>query len=88
MKANPPPQPIPVRPLISAEQMERILSARRSIFSEEFRLQVANHFGRPPAPGRRKSSVNEQTVWVCCQNWRITFRISFEVIRNVMNFGT
>ena len=57
---------VPVRPLISAERMERILSARRSISSEEAYRQMAEHLGRPLSPGRKKVSVNGQTVWVCC----------------------
>jgi hypothetical protein len=60
------PNPIPVKPLLSAERMERILSARRSITSEDFRRQVAEHLGRPPSPGRRKAFVNGREVWVCC----------------------
>ncbi len=58
--------PIPVRPLVSAEQMARILASRRSISSEEAYRQMAEHVGRPLSPGRKKTSVNGQTVWVCC----------------------
>ncbi len=57
---------MPVKPLLSAEQMARILSARRSITSEDFRRQVAAHLGRPLSPGRRKAFVNGREVWVCC----------------------
>jgi hypothetical protein len=42
------------------------LSSRRSITSEEFLKQVSTHLGRPRSPGRRKTSVNGQTVWVSC----------------------
>lgn len=56
----------PVKPLLTPEQMERILSSRRSITSEEFRQQVSAHLGRPPSPGRRKAFVNGREVWVCC----------------------
>jgi hypothetical protein len=55
-----------VRPLISAERMEKILSSRRSITSEEAYRQIEAHLGRPLLPGRRKTSVNGQTVWVSC----------------------
>jgi hypothetical protein len=46
----------PVKPLLTQEQMERILSSRRSITSEEFRQQVSAHLGRPPRPAEGKSS--------------------------------
>jgi len=61
-----PANPAPVKPLLSAEQMARILSARRSITSEDFRRQVESHLGRPLSPGRRKVFVNGREVWVCC----------------------
>ncbi|MCW5558298.1 MAG: hypothetical protein KIT22_10765 [Verrucomicrobiae bacterium] len=63
------PQPDrPVKPLLSAEQLARILSARRSISSEEAYRQMAAHLGRafPLPPGRKLSSVNGRKVWVCC----------------------
>jgi hypothetical protein len=56
--------PQQVIPLLSAEQMERILSSRRSITSAEFRSQVEAHLGRPLSPARRKVSVNGREVWV------------------------
>lgn len=56
----------PVIPLLSPEQMERILSSRRSITSDEFRRQVEAHLGRPLSLGRRKTFVNGREVWVCC----------------------
>ena len=56
----------PVKPLLSPEQMERILSERRSITSEEAYRQMATHLGRPLSPGRRKTFVNGREVWVCC----------------------
>jgi hypothetical protein len=64
MKANNP----PVKPLLTAEQMGRILSARRSITSEEAYRQIAAHLGRtfPLPPGRKLTSVNGRPVWVCC----------------------
>jgi len=66
VKENQPPRQTPIRPLISSEQMERILSARRSIASEEAYREIEAHLGRSLSPGRRKVSVNGQTVWVCC----------------------
>ncbi len=60
------PNPIPVKPLLSAERMERILSARRSLTSEEAYRQLEQHMGRPLSPGRRKAFVNGREVWVCC----------------------
>ncbi len=56
----------PVKPLLTQEQMDRILSSRHSITSEEFRQQVSAHLGRPPSPGRKKTFVNGREVWVCC----------------------
>jgi len=65
VKENHPPRQIPILPLISSDQMERILSTRRSISSEAYQ-EIEAHLGRPLSPGRRKASVNGQTVWVCC----------------------
>ncbi len=65
MSQSPASQP-PVKPLLTQEQMDRILSSRRSITSEEFRQQVAAHLGRPLSPGRKKTFVNGREVWVCC----------------------
>lgn len=56
----------PVIPLLTQEQMERILSSRRSITSEEFDRQMEAFLGRPPSPARKKVCVNGQDVWVCC----------------------
>lgn len=56
----------PVKPLLTPEQMERILSSRRSITSEEAYRQIETHLGRPRSPGRKKVCVNGQDVWVCC----------------------
>jgi hypothetical protein len=55
-----------IRPLISEERMQEILSSRRSISSEEFKKQVEAHLGRPLVPGRKPVSFNGQTVWVSC----------------------
>ena len=63
---NAKPLPTPLSPLLTPEQMARVLSSRRAITSEEFQQQVARHLGRPVSPGRRKASVNGHTVWVCC----------------------
>ena len=57
---------IPVKPLLTPEQMARILSSRRSITSEEAYRQMEVHMGRPRSAGRRKTFVNGQVVWVCC----------------------
>lgn len=56
----------PVKPLLTPEQMEQILSSRRSITSEEAYQQMETHLGRPRSPGRRKAFVNGREVWVCC----------------------
>jgi hypothetical protein len=56
----------PVKPLLTQEQMDRILSSRRSITSEEAYRQMEAHLGRPRSPGRKKTSVNGREVWVCC----------------------
>ena len=56
----------PVKPLLSPEQMDRVLSARRSLTSEEAYREMAAHLGRPLSPGRRKTFVNGHAVWVCC----------------------
>ena len=56
----------PVKPLLTPEQMERILSSRRSITSEQAYREMEAHLGRPRSPGRRKTFVNGREVWVCC----------------------
>lgn len=56
----------PVIPLLTKEQMERILSSRRSVTSEEFDRQMVAFLGRPPLPARKKVCVNGQEIWVCC----------------------
>lgn len=56
----------PVKPLLTQEQMERILSSRPSITSEEFNQQIEVFMGRPLSPARKKVCVNGQEVWVCC----------------------
>lgn len=56
----------PVKPLLSPEQMDRVLSARRSLTSEEAYREMAAHLGRPLSPGRKKTFVNGRAVWVCC----------------------
>ena len=53
-----------VRPLISREEMNRILSARRSITSEEAYLQIERHLGRPLEPAKKLVSQNGQEIWV------------------------
>lgn len=58
----PPPQPI--GPLVSAEMMEKIVSSRRSISSEEFDRQVATHIGKPTRPARKLVFKNGRKVWV------------------------
>ncbi len=63
---NAQPPPTLLRPLLTPEQMARILSSRRSLTSAEAYRQMAAHLGRPVSPGRRKTSVNGQSVWVCC----------------------
>jgi hypothetical protein len=55
-----------VKPLLSREQVKGILSARRSISSEEFNRQVEKHLGRPQSPARKKAFVNGRAVWACC----------------------
>ena len=58
------PETTPVRPLLSSEEMERILSARRSITSDEAYQQIAVHLGRPLSPGKRGIFVNGRRVSV------------------------
>jgi hypothetical protein len=65
VKATESPKSI-VRPLISEERMQEILSSRRSISSEEAYREMEKHLGRPRSPGRRAVSFNGQTVWVSC----------------------
>lgn len=65
MSQSPASQP-PVKPLLTQEQMDRILSSRRSITSEEAYRQMEAHMGRPLSPGRRKTFVNGREIWVCC----------------------
>ena len=61
-----PHSPAPVKPLLTQEQMDRILSSRRSLTSEEAYRQMEAHMGRPRSPGRKKVCVNGREVWVCC----------------------
>ncbi|MCX6856510.1 MAG: hypothetical protein NTV80_16585 [Verrucomicrobia bacterium] len=56
----------PVKPLLTQELMDRILSSRHSITSEECYRQIAEHLGRPNRPGRKKEIRNGKEVWVCC----------------------
>lgn len=56
----------PVKPLLTQEQMDRILLSRHSITSEEAYWQMEEHLGRPRSPGRKKTFVNGREVWVCC----------------------
>ena len=59
-----PPQPKPIRPLVSPETMEKIVSSRRSISSEEFDRQVENHTGKPTRPAKKSVYKNGRKVWV------------------------
>jgi hypothetical protein len=55
-----------VQPLLTKEQLGRILSARRSITSEEAYQEMAAHLKRPLLPGRKLTFVNGHAVWACC----------------------
>ena len=58
---------MPIRPLISKETMETIVSSQRSITSNEAYEQMRKHLGRSKTlPGRKLSLVNGERVWVCC----------------------
>jgi hypothetical protein len=58
--------PSPVIPMITREQMDAILSSRHTLTSEEAYQEIERHTGRSRPPGRRKTSINGQTLWVCC----------------------
>ncbi|WP_138087107.1 hypothetical protein [Phragmitibacter flavus] len=55
-----------VKPLLTQEQMDKILPSRRSITSEEFRRQIELHLGRPLLPARKKVFLIGRETWVCC----------------------
>jgi len=56
----------PVKPLLTTEQLVRILSVRRSLTSAEAYQQMAAHLKRPLSPGRRLTFVNGRAVLACC----------------------
>jgi hypothetical protein len=58
------PPPKPIRPLVSPETMEKIVSSRRSISSEEFDRQVETHTGKPTRPAKKPVYKNGRKVWV------------------------
>ena len=60
------PSPIAIRPLVTREEMERVLSQQRSITSEEFYRQVEAHLGRPMQLSRKLSFVNGRWALVDC----------------------
>ena len=49
-----------VRPLISREEMERIVSSQPSLTSEQVKAQVERHLGRPCGPAWKKVLSNGQ----------------------------
>ena len=55
-----------VRPLISREEMDRIVSSLPSRTSEQVYAQIEEHLGRPLLPARKKVFQNGQPVWICC----------------------
>lgn len=55
-----------IKPLISPEKMEQILSSRRSITSEEAMKEMAIHTGRPIRPAYKKVFENGETLRVSC----------------------
>ena len=58
------PPPKPIRPLVSPEMMEKIVSSRRSISSEEALQEMARHLGKPLSPARKLVLKNGRKVWV------------------------
>ena len=58
------PPPKPIRPLVSPETMEKIVSSRRSISSEEALQEMARHLGKPLLPARKLVLKNGRKVWV------------------------
>jgi hypothetical protein len=54
----------PIQPLISREMMEKIVSSRRSITSEKFYEEVANHTGKPTRSARKAVYRNGRKIWV------------------------
>ena len=57
---------LPVRPLISPEQMREIISKTPSITCEEAYRKMAEHLGRPLSPAYRKVLSNGRETWVAC----------------------
>lgn len=58
------PPPKPIRPLVSPEMMEKIISSQRSISSEEFYEEVAKHTGKPIRKAKMLVHKNGRKVWV------------------------
>lgn len=58
------PPPKPIRPLVSLETMEKIVSSRRSISSEEALQEMSRHLGRPLLPARKLVLKNGRKVWI------------------------
>lgn len=56
----------PIQPLISREMMDKILSLRRSITSEEALEEMARHTGKPIRSARKAIYRKGQKVWVDC----------------------
>lgn len=59
-----PPKPQPIRPLVSPETMEKIVSSRRSISSEDALQEMARHLGKPLSPAKKPVLRNGRKVWV------------------------
>ena len=59
--------PAKIQPLISQEEMERILSSRRLPSPEVMHQKMAEHLGRSrPLPGRKSVLRDGRVDWVCC----------------------
>jgi len=58
------PQPKPIRPLVSPETMEKIVSTQHSISPEEFYEEVAKHTGKPTRSARKLVLRNGRKIWV------------------------
>lgn len=53
-----------IKPLVSKEMMEKIVSSRRSITSEEFYRQVETHLGKPTRSAKKVIYKNGRKFWV------------------------
>lgn len=55
-----------IQPLLSKQQVETIVSTRRSLTSAEAYREMDAHLGKVHLPARKPVLRNGRTVWVSC----------------------